>query len=572
MLKKLHIHTLIGIMLILSTFSCNEETLQKTVTTGNDGGPAVADATIGDVVEVSTRGLDPYDLWSTSSFSTGDAVGIYARGGLQNPEDPDDYSLPIENGKMFYEGAVGTASRFSNGDLILRASTVHDNYSIMYYPYYDGMPSAEDKTSLLGMPLRILDKDGIEKGVDFMQTTYSYSTTGYYSPVNYLSFSGGVLQPRFYHYMSELVIQRGSGFEDAKDKRVWVIMKDPWTDMRIKRSSSYSYEFQKMLDEGESVVLLEDYPKATPINKYRVWECWEGNPYNNKLSYYVIIPPKEVSYILIQDNDGEWQNVFDFYLYETGSTTNKTPKSNNRYIITVSMQGLKPVVRPVCILDWVTGGEITDQRDEGINSWDEYADWVATYNSYIYGDRMDAQLEETLRKYGEAEKDLSTGRMSWTFYINHDLYFPPNATEYIDKLDDVIMGASVYTNYVISNTGKPWIGEMTENGGIKALDFQKQYIVDVGGVNEYSGAIVREMKGGFIDYCHMMNAVIVSDKKVGMVAGGFIGGKITNSSFSGEVIGVGTSESYPGLLGTDPSEAIDLTGTEYSDLYYESYN
>lgn len=574
--------------IILSAFllmSCSDESVIAEKPGQNSGGPAIVEVSLDEFKNAETRAVrNSYDKWGIESFQVGDGAGIYTRGGYQNPDNPDDYSLPLENGLLYCEGTTSGSSsryRFSNGDVILNPTIVSNNYSIMYYPYYKDMPTAEGSASLPGMPLRVLDEtDGIEKCIDFMQTTHNYSASGYYAPTHKLTLSSGVLSINFKHYFSELIIQRGKEFDNPKDPRVWVVMKAPCTDIRIKRSSNYTYNFQNLLDDGKIITLPESNP-AFPddenqgslsllVNKYRVWEAWEGNPYNGKNSYYVIIPPREVEYIFIQDNYEKWHAVYDFYLYEQGDKGNKTAKYNNKYVVNVSMKDLNPVVRPVSIVDWVTGEDITDQRSVGISGADEYITWVSLYNTYMRTVEKDPELEKELVKYGTGERDKD-GKVHWTFYINGNIDYRLCNNAYINRLDDKLMGSSVYENYTISNLQAPWIGEMTENGSISSLDFTNLYIVDLADGEYYSGGLVRKMTGGEINNCNVVNGVIVSNKNSGMAAGYIDEAKILNSSFSGEVIGIGTSVSYPGLFGINPTKGVELNSISYSGLNFENY-
>lgn len=573
-------------VLIFSLIGCTQNE-ELNICQGK-GQTAVVYATIGNSQEKSTRGiLNSYDQWSIASFGIGDNVGFYSTTGIQNPNDPSKYDQPINNGIMYFEGYSGTSYRFSNSEIIIEPSLVGSGsptssgspYSMMYYPYYEDMPDpTSSDVNLIGLPLRIND-NGVEKCVDFMQTSFYYSTSSSSNTYYRLKLTDGVLQPTFYHYMSELIIQRGKGFDNPpdNDRRIWVILKNKYTDIRVRRTSTstyYSYSIQdhSALDTKDQMITLVEGLDKTTFNKYRVWEAWQGNNYNSKESYYAIIPPMEVSYILIQDNNGVWQTVTDFYLSYSTSYTSKTARSDNRYIITVQLEGLNPVVRPVIIENWTNGGEITDQRDVGINSLEDYYDWVSTYNTYVE-DRNEAYVK-ALSLYGDHIYNKVTNEYYWTFYINNDFDFPSNFDYKIVSLDDTLMGSSVYKNYSLSNINATFIGKISEKGKLEALDFNNLYIIDTGNnESESTGGIATIISGGSVNNCNIENGIIVSDKPTGMVAGSISGGKITNCVFSGQVIGANTSdEPIKGLFGSIPSVSPDLAGTSFKELYFETFN
>lgn len=566
------------IFIFVGTFvcSCNSEMPEESIKTR--GVPATADATIGNMNdEIKTRAVaNSYDRWSTSQFNLGDVVGLYSSTGMQKPDDINDYTGEVYNGEMFFEGMTGTAYRFSNPDIVLDPLLVggSSNYSMMYHPYYADMPDPYDSTTQKGMPLRV-KSEGFEKCIDFMQTQYYYYTSNSSSTYYRIPLTGGVLQPSFYHYFSELVIQRGYGFDNPKDKRVWVVMRNPYTDIRIRRTSKttyYTFSIQYTPDAGEDlmVTLIDDEPGKTTVNKYRVWEAWPGSKYNSIDSYYCVIPPMEVAYILIQDNNGKWQNVGDFYLSYSSQYTSKTARNCNRYIITIMLEGLEPVVKPVIIEDWTNGGEITDQSDAGIDSYTDFTQWLAYYN--LYTETRNEALVEQLKPYGDYVRNTATDELSWTFYINNDIEFPNGVEDQILKLDDTLMGSSVYSNYNITNLRFPLVKEMGPNGVLKALNFNDLYLININGEETVTGGIVTNLYGGTIEDCNIDNGIIVSNYPSGMFAGDVTSGTLKNCNVSGQVIGLSTaSDPFKGVFGTNPSGTVTSTGNNFKELYFETY-
>lgn len=539
------------------------------------GTRAYVEATIGNVVNAETRvSRNPYDNWSVYTFGTGDVAGMYTLKGRQNPDDPEDFSFPVMNGMMYYEGQTGSYYRFGNSDFVLDpsivGSTSNSNYSLMYYPYYEDMPDPMDATVQMGLPLRKLD-NGVEKCIDFMCT----------NAYNYIYLSNGVLSPSFKHYFVNLVLQRGEGFDHPQDDRIWVVMKSPFTDIRIKRTTgAFTYNVQYTPGEATEDELMVDVMKlADPeseksyiVNKYAIWEAWNGNPYSSKTSRYAIIPPSNsVYFILIQDNFGNWQTVTDFYLSAVGV---KTGTSGTRYILTIELEGLKVVVRPVALESWDDEIEITDVHKVGIDNYVDYYNWAAYYNAYIESERS-SYIEE-LKDFGDAVKNTETDELSWTFYINSDnVKFPADnvaAFAQIKQLDDVLEGTSTYTNYSISNLRNTMVLKMGPKGAIRALNFKDVYLVqppaDDGEPGEPFAALVGEMEGGTIENCHIVNGVLVGENEVGMIAGSATGGTVKNCVISGNVIGASSAEGeYNGLFGKVEGN-VTLTNNKTSGLKF----
>ena len=574
-------------VLALSIVSC-------TADAGSDGAQppkgtrAYADVTLAGSVNAETRAsLNAYDHWSVSTFGPGDEAGMITVYGRQNPENRADFSLPVQNERMVYEGRMGTYYRFGTTEIVIDPQTVNSDASFMYYPYYADMPDPDDKTGLPGMPLRQMD-GGIEKCVDFMCTIKW--TSGTVNVLYRIQLTNGVLTPEFKHYFTSLVLQRGEGFENAPDKRIWVVMKNPYTDVRFNvyhSSGSNSYYYHKYILQynpevfgptGDDLMVdlhrlpyedSADDPKETEpfnVNKYALWQTWEGNAYNGLESRYVVIPPLEdVYFIYIQDNYGNWQKVSDFKL-----DTGKAGAHGTRYTLTIMLVGTKVVVRPVSIVPWDEELNIADMRDFGINDTSEYFNWVSAYNAYIAGDHSESAVEK-LKEFGEATENTATGELSWTFYINDNLDFGGvNSNDFaqITRLDDAIEGASTYTNYSIANIRDTMVKKMGEGGAIRALDFENIYLVQQTS-DEPFGALVGVMEGGTIERCNMLNGVLVSENEVGMIAGKATGGKVSECVVSGNVIGKSTADGYGGLFGVvEPENCVSVSDSRTRGLQF----
>lgn len=603
-------------------------TLAASCTSDPDGGTAstpkgvraYADVTLVNSVTAETRAnMNSYDHWTISSFGPGDEVGMITVYGRQNPDNPADFSLPVQNERMLYEGKMGTSDRFGTTSIVIDPEMVNRDASFLYYPYYPDMPDPNDASGKPGLPLRRTDGD-IEKCIDFMCTIKWGSGT--VNDLYRIKLTDGVLVPELRHYFTTLILQRGEGFDKAQDKRIWIVMKNPYTDIRFNvyhstGNNSYYYhkyilQYNPDVFEEEGADLMVDIHRlpnvsdgddladgdqtggsntAEPfkVNKYALWESWEGGAYDGIESRYVVIPPNEdVFFIYIQDNYSTWQKVSDFQLDD-----GKKAAQGKRYTMTIQLVGTKVVVRPVAIESWDDEINIADSRKNGINDYKEYFDWATTYNAYIEHGRDEYYVEKLLN-YGDGEKDTETGRTSWHFYINNDIEFSDtNIHDFaqVTELDDVLEGASTYTNYCITNLRNTMVRSMGANGVIRALDFRDIYLVqqkqpapvepapsEPGADTDtdepapaepmpYS-ALVGEMNGGTIERCNIINGVLVSESAVGMIAGKVTAGTVRNCTVSGNVIGTSTAEGYGGLFGTVEGNSVTVDNNKTSGLEF----
>ena len=548
------------------------------------GTRAYADVTLSNSVSAETKAtLNSYDHWTVSTFGSGDETGMITLAGRQNPENPADFSLRVMNERMVYEGRMGTAYRFGTTGIVIDPETVNSDASFMYYPYYAGMPDPDDKSGLPGLPLRRTD-GGIEKCIDFMTTM---NPTQNSVNVKYrLTLTNGVLTPTFYHYFVTLVMQRGEGFDKAPDPRIWVVMKNPYTDIKFKVTyTSYNYfsyvlQYNPSAFEEEGADLMVDLHQlpndmsggtgeSEPfnVNKYALWETWEGGNYNAIESRYVIIPPKEdIFFIYIQDNYGTWQKVSDFKLDD-----GRMGALGYRYVLTVMLKGTKVVVRPVTIQRWDDEINIADIRKVGINDYSEYYDWVSTYNAYIEGNRNESYVEK-LRKFGDVTVNTESNELSWTFYINDDIEFSgEHMADFaqIKQLEDALEGSSTYINYSIKNIRGTMVEKMGPGGAIRALDFKDIYLVQAASADmQPYGALVGEMSGGTVERCNVLNGVLVSQCEVGMIAGKATGGEVKGCTISGNVIGQSTADGYYGLFGTAEENAVTMENNRTVGLQF----
>lgn len=552
--------------------SCTSDLSDLSESAGRPG-PAVAEVSIEDFVDGSAvfgsrTVVDNSDRWTIERFTVGDQVGMYAIKGREDGST-DTYDLPVENGVLYCESATSISNyRFSNPAIVLNPSTVGANFSMLYYPYYKDMPPTinpevvTNPLDTLGMPLRRTDSDGIEKCIDFMTTKNTKITV-----------SGGVMKPAFEHKFSVIYVQRGNGFADPRnpslfDGKVYVVMKKPLTNVRItqdKPTTAYNVTLQNYSpDSGSDLTTTLDGRLNFEVDKNCVWEGWQAGPYKGDPQMnYVVVPPGDIYFLLIQDDYGKWCTVNDFYMSTAGK---KDAEAGKTYILRVSMEGVNVVARPISITPWDEEVEITDSRDEGINDAQEYFEFVTRYNTYIQNNR-DPEYEEDLKPFGKGVLNTLTGRTSWTFYINNDITFPDGEFPQIIQLDDVIEGSSKYSNYFLKNIEATLIQEMTANGALRQLDFNDIYMVRPAGNTQPFSPLIGTLNGGTIENCSITGAIVITSVPVGIVAGTATGATIIDCTFSGDMIGTSTAPEYNGLFGS-ASGNITLTNVKTSGLQF----
>lgn len=562
---KRYTYCLLALLAIVTTASCATELEEPGAGNPSRGIPAVMEVTLQGIEAAATgTRITPSttDLWSVAAFDIGDRAAFYTQGGIQNPDDPDDFSFTASNMEMFCQNKSSSTYRFGNSDVILDPLTLGTFYSRLFYPYYADMPEPTDTSDKPGINLRVTDgKDGIEKCVDFMM-----------SSTDKIAISNGAISPQFQHNFCPLYVVRGEGFRNAPDKRIWIVMREPFTDVRVTQdspTSPYSYKLQYNPEESEEDVMTYILPGISKfkVNKYCLWETWEGANSATNNTRYTLIPTgpstwQKIYFVYIQDDYGNWQNVDDFYLYTSGS---KQLQTGYYYTLTISLKGVDVVARPISVQEWNDEIEITDNRKMGINDYVEYASWVRIYNSYVEAGRP-RSMEEELSPFGEAVYNTATEYTSWTFLINHDIKFE-NKTDFVQikKLEDALEGTSSYTRYKIINPAGPLVEEMTSTGALRSLEMNELYFIQADNDSQPYSPLIRTLNGGTIENVYVTNSIMVTRQPVGMAAGRVDGGVIKDCVFSGDVIGtesvvvngrqglIGEAEAMPEIINVNTS-------------------
>ena len=611
-------------LLPLALASCSEERMPSADDTSR-GVPAVMYVTINDAQKPWSRynAYNEGDYWSTRSFSLGDRIGIFSTGGLVGPNGESQWIL---NEYMDYDQATGSSNyRFRNDELLINTGMMGGNVGkYVYFPYTEDMPlpipgqvtwkdssdneyyagdnqqTPNNMTSKPGMYLRVPGTDykgkPIERCLDYMYIS---------SP----SITNGALGGGFYHGFSEMIIVRGKGFDEVDETladSITVVLTAGYTRMRLNAfrsnaSGAFSWRPQNYYWN----------PDATDHNitqeQAKRWKAWKGEDYVDvddetgepflRDAWYVILPTAHsysypsVAYIELYNNEGKICQVSNFDLYVSPETgiADKQMRPGYRYAVEVLMVEVGATIRPHEIVEWNEGvageNDITDIRTAGINGYDDFRNWTMAYNKFITDvknnsiqrpDSAEVAAASPLAQYGDYDLD----KRKWRFYINGDIAMPNNSDAGIVELQDILEGASQFSNFTISNVKGTFIDSITPGGELRNLDFNNLYVKPSSGsyVQGTAGAVTHLLKNGSISNCSVNNGTMIGSAAgttIGMLCGTVSGtSTVTKCSVSGAVIGStwGTGTVYaPGMFGNVATGAtVTYSGNDASGLIVTS--
>ena len=585
--------------------------------------------------------IEKEDGWSfaRSAFGPGDTVGVMARTGNMNLMSTDGKGGPLINIPMYFtnqeypvnpndpNSKTETKQTLENDTVMIRPTSMNNLGVMMYYPYDPNMGSLAnypnwkeyptnignanmvwDKDGcppLPGMEVRTLGPDGLPRCRDilFMIT----------ASADYIS--KGILSGTFYHLFNEIVVVRGEGFRDPKQKithddgtveyvkneDIYVVLNTPISHIRpVSRTDHVYWTFQLYYQDGYTFNgKLMDREEASR------WKAWKGSnwPYDEKdptsgnEAWYVMFPNiyyttsssatafshqnaarPTVTEILIYDDNGYLQHVSSFDLKADDSTvaSTKTPYPFRRYAIQIDMTELGPTVRPVSIKNWDTEGDdkdLTEVRSAGIDSQEEYEVWARAYNTYIANERSE-QYAEPLREFG----DMVDGGEMWNFYISPFSF--TRDVPVITDLQDQLIGNNNFFNISFDNLQltHPLFQKISRNGGITNINFNNPYLsldsespvgILAGTIESADGA----NPGVVFQNCNIFNGTVINTGPgaVGMLAGSCAFGNVSDCSFTGFLMGFSTaSGTFKGLLGTTPDNEPAIDNAKFNDIIFSN--
>ena len=529
---------------------------------GRDG---ILAATIAGSEGVETRvARSSVDKWSYTRFDdVSDQIGFYS---LYGNLDGPDGNGPFTNEPMEYARGELTNNRpddrywrgifrplHMNYDLALITNDVKSTF--VYFPYCESM---EDE----GMELRVLGEDGIYRCVDALAISKIAD-----------ELSGEMLSGSFNHTFSEVVIIRGYGFDNPLEgkEEIKVVTTLPYSHAEVRNNTNTGHDDWKILKP----VYHDSYKLSE--QECREWVAWDGAPYEDKNTgkeypaKYVIIPTaisgdrSTVNYVELYDNTGTLHKVTTFGLM---TETNKRVSPNERYWLTVKLEGLVPTIYPFAITPWEEPANYTEQRARGINTAEEFLTFVMAYNTYNEFDRSEAD-EEALKNFGDRYE--VAGDVRWHFHINNDINLSSLGFDnlVIPKLCDTLDGRTK-TLYGIK-FDRAFITELQSKGCIRNLNISGLNITNTSG--SAAGGLIDRMTGGLVSGCNV-DGYLNANGAAGLAVGQFTAGTISNSSFSGLVVGA-SSYNDGGVVGEGPDGGISpemIKAVNTSGLMFQKGN
>ena len=533
-----------------------------------------------------------YDNWSYRGFSLGDQLGFFSpHGDWEKRQDGKDDAFVNLCLEYQYNDELKN-NYFGNPDIQFSATFIDDpSKCFVYMPYAGERDKAEFELRRSGEGKF---DDDILRCVDYLQTQNNLQISG--------SGNSATLTGTMAHSFSELIIMRGTGFDDPPEDRktITVVLTDGFSHMEITVPTEEERKAGKWFCTP-TLIYKEGYAiDGRPMNKdaCREWVAWQGSDFKrtdlNNIgvpAWYVILPTladhrSTVAYIKLYDNEGQEQRVTAIKLQHHADNgaplgVDKQLYPGWRYPVEIRMDELVPTINPYPILSWNSGSDgkdtdITNERKRGITSQHDFDLWLQLYNQYIGG----ADNKEQLLQYGDLihyeESDTESGRDEWHFYLLSDIdladyeYNDSEKGPLIPSLKDILDGRSTtrdgreFENYTLKNLKTPFVGTLEAYGQLLNMDFEEPDIIRTTYVTP-AGTLANKVDGGKIDNCNITDGTLFTSGPVGMIAGEVVGGTVSNCSASGFMVG---SESYvPHLFGKAPAEGSVIDGNTSKVLF-----
>lgn len=497
------------------------------------------------------------DGWTNVTFnSPSDVMGFYsATGNLEFP----NATGPFSNERMpFQTTAVvngNTRYVFNTSSMNIDPTQLSNSTVYMYFPYSDSM------TSDSGMALR-QENGGIEKCMDYL--TVRNLTPG--------NVANGMIVGSITHEFCELIITLGDGFEMQDNPDITVYLNNPYTNVKVMANTNNN----GTITSYASRLNYAGNEDASSKDAARQWKAWAGQ-WNGFKAWFVVLPVTavdipEISYIKLKDNSGNVLTVSSFTL----DGQSKRLLSGKRIPLTIKNSGLKPTVFPTPIIDWNGDIDITEERGRGINNPTEFGQWIESYNAYVSNPEGD---HSDLYKYGNFIENPD-GSGTWHFYLNNDIDLVGyTGNKRINEFKDILDGRSEelvdskFKNHTIAglSSDNSLIG--TLSGTLQNIDFSNWSIMNTSLTSEdYLGVLANTLKGGSLVGCTIEGGYILSSAGVGLLAGEVIGGQISESLFSGFLIGANTADSGYNYLFGKVTEEPTITESEYIEIIFTNFN
>lgn len=358
--------------------------------------------------------------------------------------------------------------------------------------------------------------------------------------------SNGRIYLTFRHALSMLIIVPGTGFEKAAE--------DNTTEVKVVLKSGYKASVQKENDNFKFSLIQDDVKSKEIIAIRRENVSFTEGGESVPVCYSAILPFGDVvNHIEMKDNYGNLQKIRPDNI--------KTMAAGKRYPVNIYMEGTKPTIWPYEIKDWDVGGDISLGGEYGIDTPQEFEEWITVYNSYTTAtDENKEQFNDELSKFGEKIEG------KWKFQLNANIdcnnLFEGNKT--LTSLVNVISDGDIFDgrNYTLINLKTPFIS-LIEGGKLTNLNIQSfKYISDQ---KTPVGVLALKMSGGELTNCEVLEIHIETEGVVGALVGNATGGIISGNEVSGLLIGL--SSSVDGLTG-QRTDNVTCINNKYSAIIF----
>lgn len=511
-------------------------------------------ATIGEASTVQTRadettenkdryGVPMDELYSYRAtnngggFADGCKIGIYSSNTVVDNNNKRLVNVPL----TFKKNVKGGYS-FINEDISIPSMT-NLGRTFAYYPYSESNNQQKESSngSDLKYPIELYINDNSNspypensgnknKVIDLLKATNGGSLN-----------SGGMISYTFIHACTMLLIYRGEGFDECQNnKDVFVKLKN--------RPLAYVYRtgtgnFSLDIDGTNIVGADEEYPT-------NFCENYQLNTSKPQDVYSVILPPEaEVEYIRLYDNFGTEQYV--------RPEKTMTLEGENRYTVTVKLDGLYPTIYPHDITKWEDTPVVIDKNIPGIYNFNGFREWISTYNN------SDTDRETKLEQYGTKAENGD----QWIFHLYADIdlenYDGPFITNFSDKLE---AHGHTISNIALQKTADGNVGFVgtLADGSIDNLKIDGISFNDTEEIHNV-GTIAGTVTNGSVTNCKITGIDIESEYgNVGALAGTFSSGTVETCLLEGELrLGINAKNEtklFGDINGTYTPDQINTSG------------
>lgn len=494
---------------------------------GADGGPFRIIATIEGNETVGSR-VEKDDF---GSYLSGVEGGRFEEGvdqiGFYSLHDEDGEGQGYSNYPLTYSNGSFSSQELGNiehpGNL---------GYIFAYYAYEAGNDGSDGK-------LGIYNADGTVKDVLIAGSA---------------ELSSSAVTLAFEHAFSMLFIIPGDGFAEAagSQDKITVVIREKMQAAIEKNDDGISFVVGPSQDTDIPTEFVAR--KATDVDL--------AGQENIPVLYYVILPSNaEVDYIAMENDADEMQYV------RPGTALPEKLAQGYRYPVSIRMEGTTPTLWPLTFSEWDSGEDIVLQEDAGIDTPEEFEDWLTAYNAYTGGNTSDETLAE-LAQYGTRDANDET---KWVFRLNADIVCSnlldgAVAASLVTTLKDTFDGR----NHTLSslNLAGGLIGTVAEGGILTGLNIEGITVTTES--TAATGALANSMTGGEITDCSVTDIRMDAKGAVGALVGDATAGTITDNRANGLLFGA--SSSADRVTGTEPPAGVTCSGNRCSGIIFQSVN